>query len=69
MDAAEQEALVNFSIPERKAAYAKIESILTREAPLVVLWWPRQIQPVNPDFKNFKPNPVTADWNAYQWDI
>jgi peptide/nickel transport system substrate-binding protein len=69
LDAAEQEALVNFSIPKRKAAYAKIESILTREAPLVVLWWPRQIQPVNPDLKNFKPNPVTADWNAYQWDI
>jgi peptide/nickel transport system substrate-binding protein len=69
MDAAQQRALVNFDIPTRKAAYAKIEAMLTRDQPQIVLWWPRQIQPVSPDFKNFTPNPVTASWNAYQWEI
>jgi peptide/nickel transport system substrate-binding protein len=69
MDAAQQQALVNFDIPTRKAAYARIEAMLTRDQPQIVLWWPRQIQPINPDFKNFTPNPVTASWNAYQWEI
>jgi peptide/nickel transport system substrate-binding protein len=69
MDAAQQQALVNFDIPTRKAAYARIEALLTRDQPQIVLWWPRQIQPVNPDFKQFTPNPVTASWNAYQWEI
>jgi peptide/nickel transport system substrate-binding protein len=69
MDAAQEQALTNFAVPVRKAAYAKIMALLTGDEPYVWLWWPRQIQPVNPDFKNFTPNPVTASWNAYQWDI
>ncbi|MEO6991053.1 MAG: peptide ABC transporter substrate-binding protein [Candidatus Baltobacteraceae bacterium] len=69
MDALQQTALTNFAQPIRKAAYAQIEALLTHDVPLIPLWWPRQIQPVNPDFKGFEPNPVTATWNAYQWDI
>ena len=69
LDAAQQQALVNFDVPTRKAAYSRIEGMLTRDQPQIVLWWPRQIQPINPDFKNFTPNPVTASWNAYQWEI
>jgi peptide/nickel transport system substrate-binding protein len=69
LDAAENDALTNFDIPTRKKAYAKIESILTRDVPQLPIWWPRQIQPVNPDFKNFTPNSVTETWNAYTWDI
>ena len=61
--------LKNFDRPTRKKAYDSIEALLTREVPTIPIWWPRQIQPVNPDLKNFTPNPVTADWNAYQWDI
>jgi peptide/nickel transport system substrate-binding protein len=69
MDAAQQQALQHFDIPTRKRAYATVEALLTRELPQVPIWWPRQIQPVNPDFKGFDPNPVTESWNAYQWDI
>ncbi len=69
MDSAQTDALKNFDRPTRKKAYDRIESILTRDIPVIPIWWPRQIQPVNPDLKNFTPNPVTADWNAYQWDI
>jgi peptide/nickel transport system substrate-binding protein len=69
MDAAQERALTNYDIPTRKAAYATIETLLTRDVPQVPIWWPRQIQPVNPDFKNFTPNPVTTSWNAYQWEI
>jgi peptide/nickel transport system substrate-binding protein len=69
MDAAQTDALTHFDRPTRKKAYDRIETMLTRDIPTIPIWWPRQIQPINPDFKNFKPNPVTADWNAYQWDI
>jgi peptide/nickel transport system substrate-binding protein len=69
LDAAESAALTHFDIPTRKKAYDDIESILTREVPVLPVWWPRQIQPVNPDFKNFTPNPVTETWNSYTWDI
>lgn len=69
LDRAEERALQNFDIPTRKAAYAQIEAILTRDIPYLSIWWPRQIQPINPDFKNFTPNLVTETWNSYTWDI
>jgi len=69
MDAAQEKALTNSDIPVRKAAYGVIEKLLTRDKPVDPIWWPRQIQPINPDFKGFHPNPVTASWNAYQWEI
>jgi len=69
LDAAEQRALTNYDIPTRKKAYAEIEAILTRDVPVLPIWWPHQIQPINPDFTTFSPNPVTETWNAYTWDI
>jgi peptide/nickel transport system substrate-binding protein len=69
LDDAERSALDQFDIPTRKAAYARIESVLSRQEPQVVLWWPQPLQPVNPDFQGFAPNPVVESWNAYQWDI
>jgi peptide/nickel transport system substrate-binding protein len=69
LDRAEERALTNFDIPTRKAAYAQIEAILTHDIPQRTVWWPRQIQPINPDFKNFTPNLVTEAWNSYTWDI
>jgi peptide/nickel transport system substrate-binding protein len=69
LDAAEQRALTNYDIPTRKKAYAEIEAILTRDVPVLPIWWPRLIQPINPDFTTFSPNPVTETWNAYTWDI
>ncbi len=69
VDAAETEALDRFDIPSRKAAYARIESTLARDVPMLPIWWPRQLQPINPDFHHFAPNPVVESWNAYTWDI
>jgi peptide/nickel transport system substrate-binding protein len=69
LDAAEETALTHFDRPTRKRAYGRAEAILTRDVPVLAIWWPRQIQALNPDFKNFKPNPVTETWNAYTWDI
>jgi peptide/nickel transport system substrate-binding protein len=69
MDAAEETAIRSFDQKTRTVAYAKIEDLLTRDLPEIPIWWPRQIEPVNPDFKGFAPNPVSEAWNAYQWDI
>ncbi len=69
LDAAEHDALTHYDRATRKAAYARVEAILTHDTPDVVIWWPRQLQPVNPDFRNFDPNPVTETWDAYRWDI
>lgn len=69
MDAAQQVALTHFAIPVRKAAYERIEQLLAVDQPVIPVWWPRQIQPISPDFKNFTPNAATEAWNAYQWEI
>lgn len=69
MDAAQTKALTRYAIPERKAAYDRIQHLATRDQAQINIWWPRQIEPINPDFKHFEPNPVTQTWNAYQWEI
>jgi peptide/nickel transport system substrate-binding protein len=69
MDAAQEVALRHYAIPVRKVAYEKIEQLLAIDQPIIPAWWPRQIQPINPDFKNFTPNAVEEAWNAYQWEI
>jgi len=69
MDAAQHEALTNYDAATRKKAYAKIERILAEQMPQDFYDWRNQIQAFNPDFKNFKPNPVQEAWNAWQWEI
>jgi peptide/nickel transport system substrate-binding protein len=69
LDTAEMQARTEYDETSRKAAYATVERTLSEEVPNVFLWWPRQLQPTNPAFEHFTPNPITASWNAYQWDI
>lgn len=69
MDAAQTDALTHYDIPTRTAAYHKIEAYLADDLPQIFFWWVNQAQPVNSDLKGFDPNPVTENWNAYQWSI
>jgi len=69
MDAAQHTALSHYDRPTRKRAYATIEELLARDAPYVYLWWPRQIEAVNSDLKNFRPNGIIENWNAWEWSI
>ncbi len=69
MDDAQKAALASYDQTSRKPAYVKIQQLLARDLPIVYLWYPRQAQPISPDFKNFAPNPVNEAWNAYQWEI
>ncbi|HEX3548856.1 MAG TPA: peptide ABC transporter substrate-binding protein [Candidatus Elarobacter sp.] len=69
MDRAERDAVSHYERPARKRAYATIEELLARDAPFVYLWWPRQIEAVNSDLKNFRPNGVVESWNAWEWSL
>ncbi len=69
MDAAQRIALSHYDISTRKRAYSRIEELLAEDAPFVYLWWPRQIEAINDDLKNFRPNGIIENWNAYEWSI
>jgi len=69
MDAAQTVALQTYGRPGRKAAYAQVQRILERDVPQDFLWWPQQIEAINPDLRGFDPNPVVETWNAWAWSI
>jgi len=67
LDAAEKTALTSYDLAIRKRAYSAVQQILARDAPYVYLWWPRQIEAIDADLENFRPNGIVEDWNAYEW--
>jgi len=69
MDEAQRVALESYAEPIRKAAYARVQTVLEQAVPIDFFWWPKQIQAVNPDLRGFDPNPVVETWNAWQWAI
>jgi peptide/nickel transport system substrate-binding protein len=69
MDAAQAKALASYALAERKPAYATIEALLVRDAPIDFLWWFRNIQVLNPDLKGFDPNPAVETWDIATWSI
>lgn len=67
MDAAQRQALGSYDRATRKAAYAKIESLLARDVPQIFMYWAPEIDAVNPALKHFTGNPFEPDWNVNQW--
>lgn len=68
-DAAEADALSHPDRAVRKAAYARAQEMMSNDNPADVLFYRKQLHAINPDFKGFTPNGITATWNAYQWSI
>ena len=69
MDVAQAQALGSYDLAQRKPAYARVEALLVRDAPIDFLWWPRNVQVLNPDLKGFDPNPVVETWDIAHWSI
>jgi peptide/nickel transport system substrate-binding protein len=69
MDAAQAAALGSYDLAVRKPAYARIEAQLVRDVPIDFLWWPRNVQVLNPDLHGFDPNPVVETWDISTWSI
>ncbi len=69
VDKTEALAIATYPRAERKKLYATIERALSENVPEAWIWNPRQIHAIGKNFKNFKPNPVSEPWNAWQWEI
>jgi peptide/nickel transport system substrate-binding protein len=53
----------------RKKAYSGIQKLLAHDVPDIDLFYFRFLQPINPAFKNFAPNPLNEAWNAFLWEV
>jgi peptide/nickel transport system substrate-binding protein len=69
MESAQQAALTHYGRVMRAGAYARVESLLARDNPLVFFWWNRTQEAISVDFKGFAPNPTVESWNAWQWSL
>jgi peptide/nickel transport system substrate-binding protein len=70
LDALEEQALSSYDQDARRRSYAKIQSILADDAPMIVLYFQQQQDVVNLDLKNYYPaSAVTPFWNTWQLDI
>jgi peptide/nickel transport system substrate-binding protein len=69
VDAAQAVALSSYDEGPRKKAYFEIQELIATDVPEIIIWYSRNPQATNPDFKGFAPNPVNEAWNAYQWEI
>lgn len=70
LDDAESAAMTHYDRPTRKAAYARVQQIVAEQLPIIVLWYQRQLDVVNTDFKNYRPaRAVTPFWNTWEWSI
>lgn len=69
MDIAQAAALGSYRQRDRAIAYARVQRVLEHDVPIDFLWWPKQIQAVNPDLRGFDPSPVVETWNAWKWSI
>jgi len=62
-------ALGSYDEETRKKAYSEIQKLIARDVPDIELFYFRFLQPINPAFKNFAPNPMNEAWNAFLWEL
>ncbi|HEV8020732.1 MAG TPA: peptide ABC transporter substrate-binding protein, partial [Candidatus Lustribacter sp.] len=69
MERLQRSALGSYDEETRKKAYSGIQKLLARDVPDIDLFYFRFLQPINPAFKNFAPNPLNEAWNAFLWEL
>jgi peptide/nickel transport system substrate-binding protein len=70
LDAAERDALGHYDRRTRKAAYARVQAVIADQLPIIVLWYQRELDVVNTDFRGYRPaHAVTPFWNTWEWSI
>jgi len=69
MDRLQRQALTTYDQRARKAAYAKIETLLATDVPQIFIYYQPDITAINPALANFKPSMVTPMWNAQEWRL
>ncbi len=69
MQRLQRTALSSYDEETRKKAYSGIQKLLARDVPDIDLFYFRFLQPINPAFRNFAPNPMNEAWNAFLWEL
>jgi peptide/nickel transport system substrate-binding protein len=70
MDAWTAEARVADDFAKRRALYAKISTLLRRDAPTRTVVWQEKVYVYNPKLRGLEPEPINSDlWNAYDWTL
>jgi peptide/nickel transport system substrate-binding protein len=70
IDQAETIALTSYDRRIRKAAYARIQEALAEDLPFYVLWFDRDQDVANLDFRGYRPGTTaSAFWNVWEWSI
>jgi peptide/nickel transport system substrate-binding protein len=69
MDAAEAIGVQNPEQAARKAAYARVQRLLARDAPIDFVFWPKNVDGYDARLKGFAPNPEVSTWNAEEWSF
>jgi peptide/nickel transport system substrate-binding protein len=67
MDRLQREALETYDRAARKAAYAKIETLLALDVPQIFIYYQPEISAVNPALKNFRPSDITPVGERPKW--
>ena len=66
VDAALEDALVNYDRARRKRDYVRVQEDLGRDVPFVVLYQRTEHMTYNDDFRGLKPGPAMDFWNAQE---
>ena len=70
VDDAETRAMSSYDPAVRAAMYRRVQAQMSAQLPFAVLWYQRDLDVVNSDFRNFKPaHAVTEFWNMWDWNI
>jgi ABC-type transport system substrate-binding protein len=69
VDALEKRALRSTSAGERKAIYARIESIVAADVPILYLFNAQYIYAYRKQLRGFSPNAFLPTWNAAAWAL
>ncbi len=67
MEAAQRLALSTFDRSVRERAYARIQSLLLRDAPAAFIYYQSLRYAGASDLVNFAPNGISEGWNAQAW--
>jgi ABC-type oligopeptide transport system substrate-binding subunit len=70
IERAETIARSSYDRSVRKAAYARIQQALVEDLPFYVLWFDRDQDVANSDFRSYRPGTTSsAFWNVWEWSI
>jgi len=71
MDKILDDALATTDVAKRKELYYKMQQIVAKDVPVVILDFPKTLAAVNKRVQNVNPNAVRPDWrmNSYQWGV